>query len=209
MGPQHPSTHGVLRFVIKADGEVMRGRPLRRRLSCTARSRRSEKVGYVGFMPYTDRVGLRRCHAVHQGMGHGERGARRHRSPAARGVLPGDRDRAEPHREHLLAVGSMAMDIGAIHRSRTLSRTGVDQRSPPGALRVGLTFNYMRMGGCRLGPAYSLRGEGSRVLDHWSPIIDEYNALISFNKIYVERLAERGRDYLSGEAIDYNLVGRI
>ena len=24
MGPQHPSTHGGLRFVIRADGEVMR-----------------------------------------------------------------------------------------------------------------------------------------------------------------------------------------
>ncbi|MGH7395895.1 MAG: NADH-quinone oxidoreductase subunit D, partial [Candidatus Methylomirabilales bacterium] len=24
MGPQHPSTHGVLRFVVRADGEVMK-----------------------------------------------------------------------------------------------------------------------------------------------------------------------------------------
>ena len=24
MGPQHPSTHGVLRFVVRADGEIMR-----------------------------------------------------------------------------------------------------------------------------------------------------------------------------------------
>ena len=56
MGPQHPSTHGVLRFVVKADGEVMR-----RAIPDIGYLHRSiekiaEKVGYHGFMPYTDRV---------------------------------------------------------------------------------------------------------------------------------------------------------
>src|SRR3972149_2417045 len=56
VGPQHPSTHGVLRFVVKADGEVMRTAIpdvgyLHRSIEKIA-----EKVGYHGFMPYTDRV---------------------------------------------------------------------------------------------------------------------------------------------------------
>src|SRR5258707_14588904 len=56
MGPQHPSTHGVLRFVVKADGEVMREAIpdvgyLHRSIEKIA-----EKVGWHGFMPYTDRV---------------------------------------------------------------------------------------------------------------------------------------------------------
>ena len=56
MGPQHPSTHGVLRFVVRADGEVMREAIpdvgyLHRSIEKIA-----EKVGYHGFMPYTDRV---------------------------------------------------------------------------------------------------------------------------------------------------------
>ena len=33
MGPQHPSTHGVLRFVVKTDGEVISEGDSRRRIS--------------------------------------------------------------------------------------------------------------------------------------------------------------------------------
>ena len=56
MGPQHPSTHGVLRFVVRADGEVMKEAIpdigyLHRSIEKIA-----EKVGWHGFMPYTDRV---------------------------------------------------------------------------------------------------------------------------------------------------------
>src|SRR5262245_12601761 len=56
MGPQHPSTHGVLRFVVKADGEVMREAIPDVGYLHRSIEKISEKVGYHGFMPYTDRV---------------------------------------------------------------------------------------------------------------------------------------------------------
>jgi hypothetical protein len=69
MGPQHPSTHGVLRFVIRADGEVMREAVpdvgyLHRSIEKIA-----EKVGYHGFMPYTDRVDYVCAMFTNQGWG--------------------------------------------------------------------------------------------------------------------------------------------
>jgi NADH-quinone oxidoreductase subunit D len=42
--------------------------------------------------------------------------------------------------------------------------------------------------------------------DHFEPIIDEYNALLSYNKIYTERLAGVGV-VNKEDAINYNLVG--
>ncbi|HSR58224.1 MAG TPA: NADH-quinone oxidoreductase subunit D, partial [Candidatus Binataceae bacterium] len=69
MGPQHPSTHGVLRFIVRADGEVMREAVpdvgyLHRSIEKIA-----EKVGYHGFMPYTDRVDYVCAMFTNQGWG--------------------------------------------------------------------------------------------------------------------------------------------
>src|SRR5262245_30774148 len=55
-GPQHPSTHGVINFIVEADGEV-----IRKAVPDVGYLHRSiEKIGeivtYPGFMPYTDRV---------------------------------------------------------------------------------------------------------------------------------------------------------
>ena len=56
MGPQHPSTHGVLRFIIQSDGEIIR----KAMPDVGYLHRRIEKIGerctYPGYMPYTDRV---------------------------------------------------------------------------------------------------------------------------------------------------------
>ena len=56
VGPQHPSTHGVLRFVVKTDGEVI-GEAIPD-VGYLHRSieKIGEKVTYHGYVPYTDRA---------------------------------------------------------------------------------------------------------------------------------------------------------
>ena len=207
MGPQHPSTHGVLRFVIKADGEVMRETIpdvgyLHRSIEKIA-----EKVGYHGFMPYTDRVDYVAAMSCNQGWAMV--------CEKLAGITVPKRGEycrviaAEFGRicSHLLAVGSMGMDIGAYtpftHALREREYINDILEELCGAR---LTFNYMRIGGVAwdLPPGFVARANA--FLDRFEPLIDEYNALISYNKIYVERLANVA--VISAEdAIDYNLVG--
>ena len=113
MGPQHPSTHGVMRFFVKADGEVMRTAIpdvgyLHRSIEKIA-----EKVGYHGFMPYTDRVDYVCAMACNQGWpmaSEKQAGIEVPRRAEFSRVLAVELNRIA---SHLLSVGSMAMDIGA------------------------------------------------------------------------------------------------
>ena len=56
MGPQHPSTHGVIRFIVRTDGEIMFGAEPDIGYLHRAIEHIAEKCTYEGFMPYTDRV---------------------------------------------------------------------------------------------------------------------------------------------------------
>jgi len=99
------------------------------------------------------------------------------------------------------------MDIGAITpfthalREREMINDLIEE-----LCGARLTFNYMRIGGVAwdLPPGY-----GDKVLeyaDHLEPLIHEMNDLLSYNKIYVERLAKIAT--IPAEmAIAYNLVG--
>ena len=56
MGPQHPSTHGVLRVVLRTDGEmVLEAVPHIGYLHRCA-EKIGENVPYYQFIPYTDRM---------------------------------------------------------------------------------------------------------------------------------------------------------
>jgi len=56
MGPQHPSTHGVIKFVLRMDGEVVAALDPDVGFLHRSIEKIAEKLSYPDFMPYTDRV---------------------------------------------------------------------------------------------------------------------------------------------------------
>jgi NADH-quinone oxidoreductase subunit D len=108
---------------------------------------------------------------------------------------------------HLLAIGAMGMDIGAITpfthalREREMIMDLIEE-----LCGARLTYHYMRIGGVAwdLPPGYEAKV--TAYLDHLEPVLHELNDLLSYNKIYIERLANVA--VISAErACAYNLVG--
>ena len=207
MGPQHPSTHGVLRFVVRADGEVMKEAIpdigyLHRSIEKIA-----EKVGWHGFIPYTDRVDYVAAMFCNHGWAMAAEKLGGIEVPKRAEYCRVIADELCRIHSHLLSVGSMAMDIGAFtpftHAIREREYLNDLFEELCGAR---LTFHYMRIGGVGwdLPPGWS--DKVLHFLDRFEPLIDEYDRLISFNKIYAERLANVAV-ITAEEAVDYNLVG--
>jgi len=207
MGPQHPSTHGVLRFVVKADGEVMREAVPDVGYLHRSIEKISEKVGYHGFMPYTDRVDYVAAMFCNQGWAmvcEKLAGIEVPKRGEYCRVIAAELNRIG---SHLLSVGTMILDIGAMtpffHAFREREKINDLLEELCGAR---LTYNYMRIGGVAwdLPPGFVERTRA--FLDDFEPALDEFNDLITYNKIYVERLAHVAV-IPPALAIDYNLVG--
>ena len=207
MGPQHPSTHGVLRFVVKADGEVMREAVPDVGYLHRSIEKISEKVGYHGFMPYTDRVDYVAAMFCNQGWGMVCEKLAAIEVPK-RGeycrVIAAEFNRIS---SHLLSVGTMVLDIGAttpfFHAFREREKINDLLEELCGAR---LTYNYMRIGGVAWDLPPGFVEKSLAFLDAFEPLIDEYNDLITYNTIYLGRVADVAA--ISREdAINYNLVG--
>src|SRR5512135_1825227 len=56
MGPQHPSTHGVLRLVLRTDGEVVTEVTPHIGYLHRSAEKIAEKISPRQFLPYTDRL---------------------------------------------------------------------------------------------------------------------------------------------------------
>lgn len=207
MGPQHPSTHGVLRFVLKTDGEVIHSVSPEVGYLHRSIEKIGEKVTYNGFMPYTDRIDYVAsvCSNFAYALAVEKLGGFEvpERAEYLR-VITAELTRIG---SHLIMLGVMAMDIGAITpfpyflRERETYNDLIEE-----LCGARLTHNYIRIGGVSHDLPEGFKERTLKYLDHFEPIIDEFNRLITYNEIFINRLANIVT-IPAEQAIAWGLVG--
>jgi NADH-quinone oxidoreductase subunit D len=209
MGPQHPATHGVLRVILKLDGEKVLG------LECVIGylHRGVEKIAenrtYTMFNPYVDRMdyvaaisnGLGYCEAI-------EKLLNIEAPPRAKylRVILTELNRIASHQ---LWLGTHALDIGAM---TPLFYTFRDREE---VLKIfekycgaRLTTHAFRIGGCQYESYAGFEKDVKKFLTFVAPKIDEYEELLTTNRIWVERTKKVGV-ISAKDCIAYGVTGPV
>jgi NADH-quinone oxidoreductase subunit D len=207
MGPHHPSTHGVLRFIVYTDGEIMRKAVpdvgyLHRGLEKIA-----ELQTYPGYMPFTDRINYLEVMFCNMAYAMAVEKLLGTEVPARAEVLRVMACELNRIASHQITLGCIAMDLGAFTPFVYLVREREKINDLMEALCGNrLTFNYMRIGGVSLDPPDGWFKQLEAFLDHYEPVIDEFDKLISYNEILVKRMAEVAV-ICAEDAVGFGLVG--
>lgn len=207
MGPQHPSTHGVLRLVLELDGEtVVRARPEIGFLH-TGIEKECEQKLYHQVVTLTDRVdylaplsnNLCYCLAVEKLLG-------LEVPPQARWmrVLLTELTRLN---SHLVWLGTHALDVGAMSVFLYCFREREE------ILRIFEMFSgqrmmtsYFRIGGLALEPPRGWQHAVRRFIETFPSRMDEYEELLTRNPIWLRRT--KGIGYVSLEdLLDLGVTG--
>jgi NADH dehydrogenase I D subunit len=207
MGPQHPSTHGVLKVVLELEGErIMKSTPVMGFLHRGV-EKLAEDGTYHQFIPHTDRLdyvcamynNFAYVRAVEKLMGI----TVPPRSEYLRTIV------AEVQRiiGHLFWLGTQALDIGAMtvffytFREREELLDLFDK-----LCGARLTTSWYRIGGVERDFTPDIIDQLSAFIKAFPPKIEEYNVLLEKNRIWIART--KGIAVISAEdALSFGLSG--
>ena len=207
MGPQHPSTHGVCRLLLKMDGEVIVDVVpyvgyLHRSMEKVAENRT-----YLQYIPLTDRIDYVSamfcnhvfCLAVEK--------LAQIQVPERAEYIRVIMDELNRIASHLIWLATFALDLGAItpflycfrEREKVLDLLEMvsGQR---------MTFNYMRFGGVSKDLPPEFIPKTKEFIEYFKPRVDEYEYILTNNPIFLGRT--KGVGILDKKtAIDYSVTG--
>ncbi len=207
MGPQHPSTHGVLRLALITDGEIVKKVTPHIGYMHRCFEKHAEAVDYPGIIPYTDRIDY--LASMNQNMTYALTVEK-----LAGLKVP---ERVEHIRvimcefnriaSHLVSIGTYGLDIGAFTPFLWCFR---DREKILDLLEwvsgARMLYNYIWIGGLARDLPERWVEEAKGFLDYFEPRLDELNGLLSFNKIFIERTAKVGI-LTADKAISYGVTG--
>jgi NADH-quinone oxidoreductase subunit D len=198
MGPQHPSTHGVLRLVLEIDGETIVRLTPEIGFLHTGIEKTCEAKFYQQVVPLTDRIdylcpmtnNLAYCLAVEKLLGL--------EIPAKAQWMRVMMNELTRINSHLVWLGTHAMDLGAVTVFLYCFRERED------ILRLfemvsgqRMMTSYFRIGGLALEPPLGFFEKVKSFADRFPGNVDEYEGLLTGNPIFLMRV--KGVAYLSTE----------
>nr|BBH86566.1 NADH-quinone oxidoreductase subunit D [Thermosporothrix sp. COM3] len=207
MGPQHPSTHGVLRLIVKLEGETIVG--------CTPiigyLHRGMEKIfenrTYMQGIRYTDNsdyLSPMLCEIAYVGTVEQAMGLEIPRRAQYIRLIVGELQRIA---SHLIAIGTYGMDLGAF---TPILWTFRDREGILGLFEAlagsRFTVNYNRVGGVLHDIPKGWLQECEAFLERLEKNIDELDTLLNGNEIFLART--QGIGFIdANRAIAYGLTG--
>ena len=207
IGPQHPSTHGVLRLLVELDGEtVVRCTPdigyLHRGIGKIA-----ETLHYEQFLPYTDRLDYLASFINNLGWAMAAEKLFGIEPPPRANylrVLLSELARIE---SHLIWLGTHLLDLGAITPLFYCFREKEEIRDLFEEIcGARMTHAFCRIGGVRDDVTPSFLGKVREFAAAFPKAIAEYESLITDNPIF--RARTRGVGVIPAQtAIDFGLSG--
>ena len=193
MGPQHPSTHGVLRVKLKLDGERVVGSECVIGYLHRGVEKIAENRTYQQFAPYVDRMDY--VSAVSNGLGYCETVEKLlvvEAPPRAR-VIRTILTELQRIASHLLWLGTHALDIGA------LTPLFYCMREREEILKIfekycgaRLTTHAFRIGGLQYEAYDTLEKDVERFCKDFEGRIQQYSDLLTGNSIWIGRTRNVG-----------------
>jgi len=195
MGPQHPSTHGVLRLELITDGEIVKDIVPHLGYLHRCFDKHAESMSYPKTIPFTDRLdylaSMNNSHAYVMGvermLGISDKIPKRIEYIR---VLVCELNRIA---SHLIALGTYGIDIGATtpflwcFRDREHIMNMLEWASGSRML-----YNYIWVGGLFYDLPVGFEDRCKEFVQYFKPKMDELDEILTNNEIFIQRTANIG-----------------
>lgn len=195
LGPQHPSTHGVLRLEVITDGEIVKDVIPHMGYLHRCFEKHAEALPYNQIIPYVDRMdyvaAMNSEHAYVMGVEKmlGIEGTLPKRIEYIR-VLVAELNRLA---SHFVAIGTYAMDIGAFTPFLWLMRDREHiLRMLEWTCGARMLYNYVWIGGLFYDLPIGFEERCSEFVRYLKPKLIELEQIAINNKIFINRTAGVG-----------------
>jgi NADH-quinone oxidoreductase subunit D len=193
MGPQHPSTHGVLRLVLRTDGEIISEVTPHLGYLHRCAEKIGENVTPIQYIPYTDRMDYLAAMNMNLGYSLAIEKLCGMKIPEKANVIRVVICELNRIASHLVGMGAYGLDLGTFSpflyafREREMILDLFEE-----VCGARLTYSYITIGGVHDDLPEGWPERCQKFLDYLKQRIEEYHTLLTRNAIFIQRTAGIG-----------------